>query len=123
MITKPEIKTLVSEFFNEHGEYPVVFSGAALVMYGLRSLTTDIDCFVSSKLFDELKKTWPTNEKGYVQYKDVFEVSTWNHEGNVFIIDTVVCLSLDEIVKQKKEWGREKDLRDLELIELSKLNS
>lgn len=123
MITKPEIKKMISEFFNEHGEYPVVFAGAALVMYGLRSLTTDIDCFVSSNLFEELKKTWPTNEKGYVKYKDVFEVSTWNHEGNVFIIDTVVCLSLDEIVKQKKEWGREKDLRDLELIELSKLNS
>ena len=83
----------------------------------------DFPLFVSSNLFEELKKTWPTNEKGYVQYKDVFEVSTWNHEGNVFIIDTVVCLSLDEIVKQKKEWGREKDLRDLELIELSKLNS
>ena len=112
------------------GKYSVV-GGSAMAGRGIRE-TGDIDLILTEDLYEELKKGgWAEKEKrpGYFHiYKDEAEATkNFNHiEGlnlkvedvikNSEIIDGVPFMSLDDLVKLKQTMGREKDLRDIELI-------
>jgi hypothetical protein len=114
------------------GEYVVVGSGP-MAAREIRDFK-DIDILVSEKLYDELVKNgWEIVEvegvggKFKVLKKDIFEVNTtlWHGDykpDNKNLIEQaeIICgvpfLQLKELIKFKTALGREKDLKDIELI-------
>ena len=112
------------------GEYAIFGSGPM----GIRNLREmhDIDIIVSDKLFDEYAKKdgWEVKEiYGYRDWlkNDDLEIEMgrdW-HEGwdvekmikEADIIDGLPFVELKYLVEWKKFFGREKDLKDVELIE------
>ncbi|MFA5086060.1 MAG: hypothetical protein WC468_00465 [Candidatus Paceibacterota bacterium] len=112
------------------GEY-AVFGSGPMGVRGLREMH-DIDLIVSDKIFDEYseKPGWMIKEiYGYRDWlkNDDLEIEMgrdW-HEGRdvekmireADMIDGLPFVELDYLVKWKKFFGREKDLKDVELIE------
>jgi hypothetical protein len=114
------------------GEYVVVGSGP-MAAREIRAFK-DIDILVSEKLYDELvKKGWEVVEvegvggKFKVLKKDIFEINTtlWHGDykpDNKNLIEQaeIICdvpfLQLKELIKFKTALAREKDLKDIELI-------
>jgi hypothetical protein len=113
-------------------EYVVVGSGP-MVAREIRDFK-DIDILVSEKLYDELIKSgWEIVEvegvggKFKVLKKDIFEVNTTLWHGdykpdnkNLINQAEIICgvpfLQIEELIKFKTALGREKDLKDIELI-------
>ena len=106
-----------------------VTSGAALVIHGVKDATNDVDLGCTTKLLEQLI------EKGY-KYKieeDRLRTLTMNHSvelfenwfvGKVEIIEGIPVGSLESIKKQKIQLGREKDIKDIKIIEdYMKINS
>ena len=109
----------------------VVIGGASLAARGIRE-ANDIDILVLPEVFDDLKNKG-FEEKFFengssVLKKDVFEigkkftVTSYNPPAEVMIknaeiIDGVAFSDLKQEIEFKKAMGRDKDLRDIELIE------
>lgn len=114
------------------GEYVIVGSGP-MAARGIRECK-DIDILVSEKLFDSLKnKGWnavnlewegrkfTTLKKGIFEVDKNFCTGKFNPDTNEVIksadlINNIPFLPLSELIKFKKALGREKDLKDIELI-------
>jgi len=112
------------------GEY-AVFGSGPIGVRGLREMH-DIDLIVSDNIFDEYlnKPGWRIKEiYGYRDWlkNDELEIEMgrdW-HEGwdvekmikEADMIDGLPFVQLDYLIKWKKFFGREKDLKDVELIE------
>ena len=114
------------------GEYVIVGSGP-MAAREIRDFK-DIDILVSEKLYDELiKKDWKVVEiegvggKFKVLKKGIFEVNTtlWHGDYKPNTEDLIkkaeiICgmpfLPLPELIKFKTALGREKDQKDIELI-------
>ncbi|MBI4119944.1 MAG: zinc ABC transporter substrate-binding protein [Parcubacteria group bacterium] len=113
------------------GKYVVVGSGA-MAARGIRE-AGDVDLLVTQDIFDALEKSggWQTEFKPDGRKsikKDICEVCTDFICGryqldsgeliqNADVIDGIPFMKLEELVKFKTELGREKDLRDIELIQ------
>lgn len=112
------------------GEY-AVFGSGPLVIRGIRE-AHDIDVVVTPELYQKLKKegwkekVWEGGGKHLA--KGVFEVTTkWGcGEYNpaidqlideAEIMDEIPFVRLEEVLKWKQAFGREKDKRDIQLIE------
>lgn len=111
------------------GQYVVVGSGTLDVL-GIRP-AGDIDIAVTKELHQKLRETgeWKEYEKYNKIFltKDVFEIipklefelyPTTAEEAisSALIIDGIPFMNLDELIKFKLSQGREKDLRDIELV-------
>lgn len=112
------------------GEYVVIGSGILDVL-GIRK-AHDIDIAVTKKLHREMRKTgkWKEEKRwGKIFLKnDVFEIipelqwdayDTTTEEAikSATLIEGISFMNLDELCNFKKASGREKDLKDLILIE------
>jgi len=112
------------------GEYAIFGSGPM----GIRDLRDmhDIDLIVSNRIFNEYsnKQGWKIKEiYGYRYWlkNDNLEIEMgrdwhegWDVEGMIReaeIIDELPFVKLEYLIKWKKFFGREKDLKDVELIE------
>lgn len=112
----------------------ILVSGGALGIRGIRE-TGDIDLVVSPDLFEQCKEAgWqvyprpnpkdePGLEKGSVQiFLDVnarggkFHPTFAELKANQEIIDGIPVCNLQDVIRFKEEYGREKDLKDIELI-------
>lgn len=100
--------------------------GSALLMYGIRKDAHDVDIAVTNELFEEYLK------RGYS-----IECNTWGRERILIIVNGIeielfretlaevesqefegfYVQTLDSILKWKKMLGREKDLKDIKVIE------
>ena len=99
-----------------------LITGAALVLYGIREETGDIDLGCSTEIADRLEA------EGYL-YRVMEDGNRWfkfNEEIEVFenwlydaveIRDGIPVMSLAGIGEMKRQLGREKDLRDIRLID------
>jgi len=120
-----EIKKL--DFSND--KY-VVVGGAAMVARNIKE-TGDIDIVVTPDLFEYCKQNgWkehlkPNGEPGLKQgimevYLDVncgnFNPSFEELRNRVEIIEDIPFCSLEDVMKFKIEYNREKDIKDIELI-------
>lgn len=102
-------------------EYWVV-AGGAMVLYGFRSQTPDIDLGCSTLLADKLEQQGyvvsrcedGTRKILYSENVEIFE--NWI-EGTVEIISGVPVVCVDGLIQMKKKLGREKDLADIAIIE------
>lgn len=110
-------------------QYVVIGSGTMAIL-GIKE-ANDIDISVTEELFDKLKETgeWEEFEKYRRPFlkKDVFDInkslgwekySTTIEEANksALFIDNIPFMNLDELIKFKIAMGREKDIKDVELI-------
>ena len=98
-----------------------VLTGAAMVLYGIKDNTKDIDLGASSEFIDELIS------KGY-NYDfcddgtrkicfDEFEIfENWIY-GSINHIENIPVISLEGLIELKRNLGREKDVTDIALIE------
>ena len=121
MFEKESLIKRLKELAFPEAEYWVV-AGAAMVLYGFRPETHDIDLGCSTRLADELERQgYPvsryedgTRKIAYAEDVEIFE--NWI-EGTVEHIDGVPVVSVDGLIRMKQKLGREKDLADIALIE------
>ena len=104
-----------------------LITGGAMVLYGLREQTHDVDLGCTSALADRLEQTYPTtiNRFGtrWIRLDDDVELfENWLHDG-VETVDGIPVISLQGLLEMKKELNREKDLRDIQRIEAYLENS
>ncbi len=120
MFEKQALIRRVKELSFPDGEYWVV-AGGAMVLYGFRPQTRDIDLGCSSLLADSLERQgYPTSlcDDGSrrIVYSDDIEIFENWFEGEVQTVGGVPVVSVDGLIQMKLKLGREKDLADVELI-------
>lgn len=121
MFTKNSLRERLKGLPFPEAEYWVV-AGAAMVLHGFRPETRDIDLGCTTLLADQLQ------EQGYPVFhfddgtrkitfsEDVELFEDWI-EGTVETVDGVPVVSVDGLIRMKRALGREKDLKDIALIE------
>ena len=124
MFNKENIIEAIKGLGLEDKKY-IVYMGGSLCVRGIRN-TNDIDLGVEAEDFERLKKRFNKLYTISVMGYSKFEINTENGTIEIFKaedfydkiekIDGVWCQKLDEIIKMKKYFGREKDLKDIELI-------
>lgn len=118
---REEVVQIVNNLDFDRGEFWVV-AGSAMCLYGLRHETNDVDLGCTSRLADELER------KGYkaAYFKDGTRSFAYNDEIEVFEnflfdkveeIDGIPVISLQGLIEMKLFIGREKDIKDIKLIE------
>lgn len=97
-------------------------SGAALVLYGVKEATRDIDLICTTELADQLEQRGvPFRRDGLdgtriFQINDKVEVLEDWQTDEVIELEGLKIASLLSIRKQKEALGREKDFEDIRLI-------
>ena len=114
------IKTLNQYELNK--EEFVILAGSAMVMYGIKDTTNDIDIATSNSLYNDLLKKYDctfeieiNNHKMYI-IDDIINFGTSHYEDDFVIIDGFKVQSLESIIETKLGFGREKDLNDCDMI-------
>lgn len=98
-------------------------SGAALVLYGVKETTRDIDLICTAELADQLEQRgFPVRKDGLdgtriFQINDKVEVLEDWQTDEVIELEGLKIASLLSIRKQKEALGREKDFEDIRLID------
>ncbi|MBR2600407.1 MAG: hypothetical protein IKD84_05830 [Erysipelotrichaceae bacterium] len=117
-----------NEIFEQLRQFPYdpaqywIITGAAMVIYGLREQTHDIDMGCSKEMADllerdgHLHKISPDGRRSFRigELIEVFE--GWICDKTVEI-EGFQVISLKGLLEMKRGLGREKDLRDIRLIE------
>lgn len=120
MLNREEIICLLREAAFDVDEYWVT-SGAAMVLYGMKDLTRDIDLGCTSRMADELEN------KGYCAevlrdgsrkfvFSEAIEIFENWVEDKVILLEGLPVVSMDGMIMMKEKLGREKDLEDILLI-------
>ncbi len=120
MLNKEEIIRLLKEAAFDAGEYWVM-SGAAMVLYGIRDVTRDIDLGCTSKLADELEgRGYPSEVLSDGSRRIVFseEIELFENwiEDQAVLLEGIPAVSLKGLIRMKEKLGREKDRNDILLI-------
>ncbi|MBP3704521.1 MAG: hypothetical protein J6I98_03205 [Clostridia bacterium] len=120
-MNRSELLRRLAELPFDRKEYWLA-AGGAMVLYGFREETGDIDLGSSGALADDLEQQgYPTTmlKDGtrritYAEDIEIFE--NWLQD-RVIIQDNVPVVSVEGLIRMKKALGRAKDHRDIELIE------
>ncbi|MBQ7611704.1 MAG: hypothetical protein IJU92_01365 [Spirochaetaceae bacterium] len=119
-MNKWEILNCLSEFPYDRNEYWVI-TGGAMVLYGMREQTADIDLGCSKRLADQLEADGcmlqrTDDGKRWFKYGENIEIfEEWLMDS----IETVCgfnVVSIKGLIKMKQELGRDKDKKDIELL-------
>lgn len=98
-----------------------IMTGAALVLYGIRHETADIDIGCSSLLFDQLLQKGYEAEQRKIHKGIVIDGCVEIFEGwtsdKILFIEGIPVADIHYIRQFKEQLGREKDLRDIKLID------
>lgn len=119
-MNKQDIIGRLKDFPYSRDEYWVI-TGSAMVLYGIREQTHDIDMGCTSAMADQLVAdgySYQLAESGNrkFNYGDDIEIfENWKC-GSIEHIEGIPVLSLDGLIEMKQELGREKDLKDIALI-------
>ncbi len=121
MLNRNDIIAHMSAFDYDKSRY-WISTGAAMVMHGVREFTHDIDVGCEHDVAEALIKSGCRTSRFpdggvKIQFDDVIEVYEDWSRGDVVMIDSLPVLSLQSIIHIKRILGREKDFRDIELIE------
>ena len=96
--------------------------GGAMVLYGLRAETGDIDLGCTRRLADELEEkgypviTMPDGSRKICLADDVEIFEEWLYD-KVEMVEGIPVISLNGLIAMKRSLGREKDMRDIARIE------
>lgn len=120
-MTKSEVIKRLQELNYATDEYWLV-AGGAMVLYDLRESTNDIDLGCTKALADELEKCGyatsllPDGTRRISVAEDIEIFEKWLFD-KVEIRDGIPIISLKGLLEMKKSLGREKDRKDIQLIE------
>ncbi len=120
MLNREDIIHLLKKAAFDSSEYWVT-SGAAMVLHGIKNMTRDIDLGCTSQMADKLER------KGYrtevlpdgsrkILFSSTIEIFENWVEDNVILLHGLPVVSLDGMIRMKEKIGREKDLKDILLI-------
>ena len=99
-----------------------VITGAAMVLYGIRELTHDIDMGCTLEMADRLEEEgylYKYTSDGNRHFKigeDIEVFENWLFD-EVVSVKGIPVISVKGLKEMKQRLGREKDKRDLQLIE------
>lgn len=99
-----------------------VITGGAMVLYGLRERTHDIDLGCSIELADTLENQghqtiiMEDGTRKIILEEDIEIFENWLY-GEVVTLAGLPVISLSGLIEMKRALGREKDFRDIALIE------
>lgn len=104
-----------------------VEAGGSLVLHGVRETTNDIDIGCSSRFmdylielgYDYIYNPYKLHNLRVIHIEDtieIFEEDSYD-KSDIEIIDGLPVWSLQRVRKQKEELGREKDYKDISLID------
>ena len=99
-----------------------LITGGAMVLYELRAETGDIDLGCTKEMADALEASGHTptilkdGTRKFLYGEDVEIFEEWLYD-RVELVEDVPVISLNGLLAMKKTLGREKDLRDVKLIE------
>ncbi len=117
---KQEILKCLSEFPYDRNEYWVI-TGGAMVLYGIREETSDIDLGCSKRLADRLEADGclfrrTDDGKRWFKYSEKMEIfEEWLSDSTETVCGINV-VSIKGLIEMKQRLGRDKDKRDIELI-------
>lgn len=120
-MNKVELLARLKQLDLDPQEYWLI-AGSAMVMYGFRKETADIDMGCSKDLADQLEKQgYPVSEgwagkRKIILAEDVEIFEDWLYD-KVEMVDAIPVLSVKGLIEMKHILGREKDMRDIQLIE------
>ena len=117
---KEEIIKLLKKFPYDKNDYWVIMGGA-MVLYGFREETSDIDLGCNKIMADKLEEEGylcEVENNGNRNFKigseiEVFE--NWLYDGVSYVSDTPV-ITINGLIMMKELLGREKDQKDIKLI-------
>ncbi|MBR0462518.1 MAG: hypothetical protein IJJ00_07395 [Erysipelotrichaceae bacterium] len=117
---KEEILKRLDEFPYDREGYWLI-TGAAMVLYGMKEETHDIDLGCSRELADLLEKDGHlykiTDEgKRWFRFDDDIEILEGWLKDSTRYLEGYQVITVKGLLEMKEELGREKDLRDIELI-------
>lgn len=120
MLVKKTIIDICKSLDFNPNDYCVGF-GSALVLYGIKYSTPDIDINVSKALFSMLSKRYEVNyamfNEPYINIDGIVEVFIEENNRTKASIEGIPVYTLNEIIQSKKRLGRPKDIEDIKLIE------
>ncbi|MBR3769930.1 MAG: hypothetical protein IKL06_05300 [Lachnospiraceae bacterium] len=99
-----------------------VLAGSAMVLHGIRPETHDIDMGCTKEFADELETegyptvVMPDGTRRITYAEDVEIFEDWIFDRVVFV-DEIPVISLEGLLEMKRSLGREKDMRDVQMIE------
>lgn len=115
-ITKEDIKNVVNKYWLDREEY-IIYTGAALVLMGIRETATDIDVGLSPKAFDRIcngrARTISTitgHQTVKIDNIEFFRIPPRRH---YTVIDGIRVQPIDEILRWKQHLNRPKDVQDI----------
>ena len=119
-MNRSDIKEKLRAFPYDPAEYWVV-AGGAMVLYGLRAETADLDLGCTASLAERLaaegvpcRRT--ADGKRWFRYGDDMEIfEDWLYD-RVVPVEGVPVVSLEGLLEMKRRLGREKDEDDIRLI-------
>jgi len=119
-MNKQDILQVLSEFPYDRKEYWVI-TGGAMVLYGFREQTGDIDLGCSKSMADQLEadgfllRKTESGKRRFQFGKNIEIFEEWLLDSAV-TVEGFQVISVKGLLEMKKELGREKDLKDIELI-------
>ncbi|MDE6931928.1 MAG: hypothetical protein K2P37_04495 [Oscillospiraceae bacterium] len=121
MLDREEIVCLLKETGFHIEEYWVT-SGAAMVLYGIKDKTRDIDLGCASELADKLERDgYPTETlcdgTRRIVFSEAIEIFENWIEDKAVLLDGIPVVSIDGMIMMKEKLGREKDHKDICLIQ------
>lgn len=121
-MNKLDIINALKKYNLDKNEY-IVISGAAMVLYGIKEETGDIDIAVSQNYYSYLLNNYDcifkkVNEYGNKVYiiDNIIDFSTTYYKEEKVYVNAIPLQSLKDILKLKLNLNREKDKIDIEKI-------
>lgn len=125
-MNKEEIIKVLNDYNFNKDEY-IVLSTGALVLLGIKDKAGDIDLAVSKDLYNQLLNDYECQcSSKYVIDGQVFNVYSFDNfdfglnyfdRDNIEFVDGIPVQNIEAILKFKQGLSREKDLKDIKLIE------
>ena len=119
-MNKAEMIAKLKAFPYDPAEYWVI-TGGAMVLYGIREESSDIDLGCTAQMADRLEQEgylYKVTDDGNRWFKlgeDIEVFENWLFD-TVDHVDGIPVISVQGLIEMKKDLGREKDLRDIALI-------
>lgn len=119
-MNKQEIISILNNFPYSHDEYWII-TGSAMVLYGIREQTHDIDMGCTSKMADQLEVdgySFVLTESGNRKFKIGENIEAFENwiKDTTDMVDSVPVISIKGLIEMKQELGRDKDKKDIALI-------
>lgn len=121
MLYKDNIVKIINDLDLPLNEYWIT-SGSALVMHGVKETATDIDLGCTRKLWEDFLQKGYTyriekDNSKIIEVNEYVEIIKEYYVDEIEFVEGLPTGSLESIKKQKSKLGREKDIRDIKLID------